>query len=156
LNTNTKGENYMESLSPSTRHKHKVCSDPDLIEVQKVVGEVYASGEPPLLNLHFEKLLLEAVDEGLAWLGESASQAIYYHLENDFNIKKQDIPCKIEGFANALEKIFGAAAALLEIEIMKKLHEKFGDSFRYLPEQKDLVFIEYVKTIKFLDLNKLL
>jgi hypothetical protein len=117
---------------------------------------VHASREPPLLNRGFEKLLLDAVDEGLAWLGESASRAIYYHLENDFNIKRQDIPCKIEGFADAVEKIFGAAAGFLEIEIMKKLHEKVGDSFRYFPEQKNLVFTEYIKTIKFLDLNKLL
>lgn len=146
----------MANLSPSTRYKHKVSSDPDLIEVQSVVCEVYASRELPLLNLGFEKLLLEAVDEGLAWLGESASRAIYYHLENGFNIKRQDIPCKIEGFADAIEKIFGAAAALLEIEIMKKLHEKVGDSFRYFPEQKNLVFTEYIKTIKFSDLNKLL
>jgi hypothetical protein len=146
----------MESLSPSTMYKHKACSDLDSIEVQSVVCEVHASKEPPLLNRGFEKLLLDAVDEGLAWLGESASRAIYYHLKNDFNIKRQDIPCKIEGFADAVEKIFGAAAGLLEIEIMKKLHEKVGDSFRYFPEQKNLVFTEYIKTIKFLDLNKLL
>jgi len=78
----------MKSLSPSTRYKHKACSDLDSIEVQSVVCEVHAPGEPPLLNRGFEKLLLDAVDEGLAWLGESASRAIYYHLENDFNIKR--------------------------------------------------------------------
>jgi hypothetical protein len=145
----------MENLSPSTKYKHKACSDQDLMEVQSVACEVHASREPPLLNRGFEKLLMEAVDEGLAWLGESASRAIYHHLENDFNIKREDVPCKIEDFADAIEKIFGAAAGLLEIEIMKKLREKVGDSFRYFPEQKILVFTEYIKTIKFLDLNKL-
>jgi hypothetical protein len=144
----------MESLSPLTKYKHKECSDPDLVEVQNVACEVHASRQPPLLNRGFEKLLLDAVDEGLAWLGDSARRTIYSHLENDFNIKRQDIPRNIKGFADAIEKIFGAAAGLLEIQIMKKLHERVGDSFRYFPQQEDLVFTEYVNTIRLLDLNK--
>lgn len=141
----------MESLVPSTKYKHKACSDPDLTEVQSVACEAHASS-----NRGFEQLLLDAVDEGLAGLGDSARRTIYYHLEKDFNIKRQDIPCKIEEFADAIEKIFGAAAALLEIQIMKKLHEKVGASFRYSPEQKDLVFTEHIKTVKLLNLNKLI
>lgn len=55
----------------------------------------------------FEKLLLEAVDEGLSSLGEPSKQAIYFHLEKGFNIKKQEIPYKITTFAKAVEKILG-------------------------------------------------
>jgi len=40
----------------------------------------------------FENLLTEAVDEGLASLGESAKQAIYFHLENKFKIAKKRHP----------------------------------------------------------------
>ena len=144
----------MENLSPSTKHERSVCLNSDLIEVQRFACEVHAQMEPPLLNRGFEKLLLDAVDEGLACLGESVYRAIYYHLENDFAIKRQDIPCKIEGFADAIEKVFGIGAGLLEIQIMKKLHERVGDSFRYFPQQEDLVFTEYVDTIRLLDLNK--
>lgn len=146
----------MESLSPSTKYKHKACSNPSLIEVQGVACEVRVSEEPPLLNRGCEKLLLDAVDEGLAWLGDSARQTIYYYLENDFNVKRQDIPRKIEEFADAIEKIFGAAAGLLEIQIMKKLREKVGDISRCFPEQEDLVFTEYIKTVRLSYLNKFL
>lgn len=145
----------MKNLSPLTDYTHRVCSDPDLVEVQSVVCEMHASGEPSLLNRGFEELLLEAVDEGLAWLGDSAGRMIYYHLENDFNIRRQDIPCKIERFADAVEEILGVAAALLEIQIMKGLHCKVGDSFRYSPEQKDFVFTQYIEAIRRSYLNRL-
>ena len=95
----------------------------------------------------FNKLLLEAVDEGLSSLGESSKQAIYFHLEKCFNVKKQDIAHKIEAFADGIEKIFGLGANFLEILIMKQLHEKVGQSLKW-PESKDLTFIEYVAAAK--------
>jgi len=104
-------------------------------------------GESPLRNRSFEKLLLEAVDEGLSSLGDSATNAIYFHLENTFNISKQDIPYKIEEFADVIEKIFGLGAKPLEILIMKRLYEKVGGIVEH-PKHKDLVFAEYVEAVK--------
>lgn len=95
----------------------------------------------------FDKLLLEAVDEGLSSLGESSKQAIYFHLDKRFNVKKQKIPHKIEAFADGIETIFGLGAIFLEILIMKQLHEKVGQGFKW-PESKDLTFIEYVTAAK--------
>lgn len=92
----------------------------------------------------FEKLLLEAVDEGLSSLGDSSKQAIYFHLEKAFKISKKDIPDKIDEFANAIENIFGFGAKFLEIHIMKSLYEKAGHAFIFLPEQEKLLFAEYV------------
>ncbi|MGD8543877.1 MAG: hypothetical protein PVG48_02010 [Candidatus Bathyarchaeota archaeon] len=91
----------------------------------------------------FEKLLLEAVDEGLSSLGDSAKQAIYFHLEKTFNINKRDIPSKIEEFTDAIEKIFGLGAKPIEVLIMQRLYEKVGGIVEY-PEHKDLVFAEYI------------
>jgi hypothetical protein len=95
----------------------------------------------------FEKLLLEAVDEGLASIGESSKQAIYFHLEKSFNIKKQEIPHKTEAFILAVERIFGAGASFLESLILKGLYEKTElkgkeDSF------KGLTFTEVVAAMK--------
>jgi hypothetical protein len=146
----------MVSLSSSARCKRDACLDLGLTGVQSVVCEMHASREQQFLNRDFEKLFLEAVDEGLAYLGESTSRTIYYHLESDFNIKKQGIPRNIEAFADALEKIFGDGAGLLEIEIMKKLHEKVGNSFVCFSKQKDLVFTEYIETVKLSYMTKLI
>lgn len=60
----------------------------------------------------FDKLLLAAVDEGLSILGESSKKAIYFHLERNFGIKKDEIPSKVEVFSEALEQIFRAGRQL--------------------------------------------
>jgi len=83
----------------------------------------------------------------LSSLGDSAKYAIYFHLENTFNISKQGIPYKIEEFADAIEKIFGLGAKPLEILIMKRLYEKVGGIVEH-PKHKDLVFAEYVEAVK--------
>jgi len=95
----------------------------------------------------FDKLLLEAVDEGLASVGESSKQAIYFHLEKRFNVKKQEIPFKIEAFGDGIEKIFGLGADFLKILIMKQIHKKAGQGFKW-PKSKDLTFTEYVAAAK--------
>ena len=95
----------------------------------------------------FDKLLLEAVDEGLSSLGESSKQAIYFHLAKSFNVKRNAIPLEIVAFAEAIEKIFGLGANFLEVLIMKRLHEKIGVVFDW-NESKKFVFAEYVMAAK--------
>lgn len=97
---------------------------------------------------NYEQLVLQAVDEALSSLGDSPKQAIYFHLEEAFKISKHDIPYKIEEFVDALEKTFGFGAKLLEIQILKHLHEKVGQVFKYSPEKGDLVLTEYVATLR--------
>jgi hypothetical protein len=95
----------------------------------------------------FEKRLNEAIDEALTSLGESAKQAIYFHLENKFKIAKKDIPYRLEDFAHGLEKIFGLGAHFIEILIMKNLFEKIGQPLEW-NQSKKLVFVEYVAAAK--------
>jgi hypothetical protein len=102
----------------------------------------------------FETLLLEAVDEGLSSLGDSSKQAIYYHLKKSFNVKKREIPYKIEAFASAIEKIFGLGANFLEILIMKRLYEKIGQSFKWHRSEDDFTFTEHVAFAKLSFLEK--
>lgn len=95
----------------------------------------------------FNNLLLEAVDEGLSSLGESSKHAIYFHLEKSFDIRKQDIPSKIDFFADAIEKMFGGGANFLEILIMKHLYKQIGSGLE-LRTSQDLEFTEYVAAAK--------
>jgi hypothetical protein len=76
----------------------------------------------------FNELLLTAIDEALASLGESVKQSIYFHMESAFYIPRQDIPDNLDRFQEALEKIFGVGARFLEILIMKNLHAKIGQT----------------------------
>lgn len=95
----------------------------------------------------FEKLMLEAVDEGLSALGESSRQAIYFHLDKSFDIKREQIPDRLNAFAQAIENIFGAGAGCLEVLIMRKIHEKIGGVVEW-DESKGFSFIEYVSVAK--------
>lgn len=95
----------------------------------------------------FERILLDSVDDALASLGESARQAIYFHLQSKFKIEKNSIPKNIEGFETGLEKIFGPGTKFIEIIIMKNLHERVGQPLEW-DESKELVFAEYVAAAK--------
>jgi len=68
-------------------------------------------------------------------------------LENDFKISEDDIPGRIEDFADALGKIFDVGAKFIEIQIMKRLYEKVG-SFKYVLKQNDIVFTEYIEVLR--------
>jgi hypothetical protein len=100
-----------------------------------------------MLKRDFDKLLFEAIDEGLSSMGESSKQAIYFHLKKGFNVDKHEIPRKIEDFARGIERIFGSGADSLETLIMKNLYEKAGQTVHLL-EPKDFVFTEYVAATK--------
>jgi hypothetical protein len=92
----------------------------------------------------FDRILFEAVDEGLSSLGDSSKQAIYFHLEKGFNIKKREIPERIGDFDSAIQRIFGLGANFLEILIMKRLYEKVDETFEW-HEPDNFAFSEYVE-----------
>lgn len=95
----------------------------------------------------FQKIFLESVDDAFSSLGESAKQAIYFHLETKFKISRTDIPSHLDDFETGLEKIFGAGTRYLEILIMKKLYENLEPkkSLKW-DEGKEFKFSDYVKT----------
>jgi len=95
----------------------------------------------------FEAPIIEAVDESFSPFGHSSKQAIYFHLENTFKIKKREIPYKIEEFADAIEQIFGAGAKLIKIRIIEALHKRI-QGFVHFPKKGDLVFTEYVANLR--------
>ena len=90
----------------------------------------------------FDKLLQNAIDDALLSLGESVKQAIYFHIENRFNVPKNNVSENLEEFQVGLEKIFGAGARFIEILIMKNLHLKIG-----LPLEIDGMELEFVKYV---------
>lgn len=95
----------------------------------------------------FDELLLEAVDEALSSLGESAKQSIYYHLQDKFKISREEIPKHIKEFAEGLEKIFGVGARFLEILIMKRLYARIGQPLDW-NEREEFVFVNYVEAAR--------
>ena len=95
----------------------------------------------------FEAIIIEAVDEIFSSFGHYCKQAIYFQLENTFKIKKQEIPFKIEDFVDAMEQIFGIGAKIIETKIIEIIHKRTKD-FTYFPKNEDLVFTDYMTSLR--------
>jgi hypothetical protein len=72
----------------------------------------------------FNTFLIEAIDESLILLGEPVKNEFYLQLELKFNIKKTDIPLRLEEFSDILHKVFGLGASRLEVKFLRKLDLK--------------------------------
>lgn len=94
---------------------------------------------------NFQKTLLTAVEEGLSNLGDSPKQAILFHLENSFKIKREEIPTNLTEFKKALEKIFGPEAPYIEKLILKRLHDKLNLEFE---NSENLNFLNSVENAR--------
>jgi len=92
-----------------------------------------------------KQVLLQAVDEGLSSLGDSPKQAIFFHLESSFGIKKSNIPSNLREFAEALEEIFGLGASYLEQLIIRRFYDKLGLEFE---EVENWNLSEYVDSVR--------
>jgi hypothetical protein len=61
---------------------------------------------------------------------------------------RQNIPYRIEEFTDAIEKIFGNGAKILEIQIMKCLFKKVGYKLKHYPKRENITFTEYITAVK--------
>jgi hypothetical protein len=131
----------MKNLTVTNQDIPEVVLSSVAVEPHKDHSRVFSDGD-------FERIVLETTDEVFALLGKKVEQSIYSQLKDTFKMSKKDIPLQIEKFAGALEKIIGPGATLLEIEMMKSLHEKVGPGFRYHTKNENLTFPEYLTAIR--------
>jgi hypothetical protein len=89
----------------------------------------------------FKKELLSAIDKGPLVLGESVKHAIYYHVERKHQLRREEIPEKIESFHKALQSLLGAGAEVLEKLIAKDLYGRLGLNFE---EHEGWTIVDYV------------
>jgi len=85
---------------------------------------ISASPDKNLSPERFDEFLVEAIDEVLNSLGLPVKNSLYFHLQNNFKIEKNQIPRQIEEFSRIIHKIFGLGASRLEIKFIEKLNSK--------------------------------
>jgi hypothetical protein len=95
----------------------------------------------------FHVAIIEAVEESLSSFNNLDKEAVYLHLENAFKIKKQEIPDKIADFSDAIKQMFGVGAKLIEIRIIKALHNRIRE-FVFFPKKGDVDFKEYLVSLR--------
>ena len=95
----------------------------------------------------FDQVFLETLDIAFSSLGETCKQAIYHQLEKRYAIRKEAIPRNVKEFTQAVEDLFGETVLILEIKIMRILHDKVPD-FRISPEKGELSFVSYLENLR--------
>lgn len=91
-----------------------------------------------------DKLLEEAIEEGLNVLGKSGKQMLFFHLEKSYSLKKHEIIVKPDAFEAAIQQIFGDGAKVLEKLILKSMYSKLGLKYQ---EKKEYRFSDYLRGI---------
>jgi hypothetical protein len=93
-----------------------------------------------------EKILLEAVDEGLLVPGEIVRTAIYERVERSYQVKREEIPEKLETFHEALQDMLGVSATkVMEKLIAKNLYSRLELNF---VEHHNWTLVDYVNHAK--------
>lgn len=98
-------------------------------------------GQPVSLG----KILLEAVDEGLLVPGEIVRAAIYERLERSYQIKRGEIPMKLETFHRALQDLLGESTKVMEKLIAKNLYRRLKSNFT---QHDGWTLVDYVNHVK--------
>lgn len=101
----------------------------------------------------FNKILLNAIDQGMnRILGEAAAQSIYFYLQRDEHLRREDIPNNLEKFLFTLERIFSVGALVIEKAIMENLYLRLRQRNKNLvlkyKDTEQFNFISYINDLK--------
>jgi len=90
-------------------------------------------------------LLVQAIDETLNQIfREEGASAIYGFLENESQLKREDISSKTEAFSTGLRKLLGSGAPVIEDLILKNLCHQLDLKFA---QKKGHSFSDYAKEL---------
>jgi hypothetical protein len=94
----------------------------------------------------FKKLLLKTIDENLKQVfQETATHIIYQFLENNYSLKREEIPEKLETFMEGLHEFFRSGAHVIEQSILKELYVNFGLKYK---SREGYRFIDYIDDLE--------
>jgi len=91
-------------------------------------------------SVTIEDAMSQAIDDGLMVLGETVRRTIYQCLERKHQLKREEIPEKLPTFHEALERMTGAGAKVIERQIARNLYSRLGLNFT---GRMDWTIVEY-------------
>jgi hypothetical protein len=96
-----------------------------------------------MTNSISDKIILQVIEKGLSSLGETPKQAIWFCLENEFNVNRQQVPENLEALQQALQKLFGLGYDFLDALFCKLLSDATGEDLDNYSS-----FTEYVASLR--------
>jgi len=74
-----------------------------------------------------EEKLVKIIDKVLNQIfGKEATYLIYRHLEDKYNLKKEEVAEKIDIFAEGLEEFLTSGAYIIERKILEDIYSNYG------------------------------
>jgi hypothetical protein len=89
--------------------------------------------------------LVQAVDEALLVPGEIVRTTIYERIERSYQVRREEIPEKLEIFHRALQQLLGVSGKVMEKLIARNLYRRLGLSFE---KHDGWTLVDYVNHAK--------
>jgi KaiC/GvpD/RAD55 family RecA-like ATPase len=111
------------------------------------LSRVLPSVEPSSMteSISVEEALLQAIDSGLLALGEIVRDTLYDRFDKKYQLKREEIPERLDTFHNALQVMLGAGAKVIETQIAKSLGSRLDLDFT---ENVDWTIVNYFDLAK--------
>jgi hypothetical protein len=87
------------------------------------------------------KALLDAVDYALLAGGQIVRATIYQRMEEQYHIRREEIPDKLDAFYGALQGMLGVSAEAIKRLITKNFYRSLDIRFT---EQKNWTLVDYI------------
>jgi len=81
----------------------------------------------------------------MGFLDAKGKAAMYYQVEKRFDLKREEIPKKLEVFSEALDGLFGYGAKVIEFQIARSLCDKLGLEFE---DKEDWTLRDYAEHVE--------
>jgi len=139
---------FVHSVVPCTHHKYTVATCLLLCVVLSTprMSEGYPSGgtritmaiesrecgvvSKPCADLALDRLLLQSIGETIhVLLGDKPQQVLFERLDDDFHLKREEIPDRLGDFQRALTALLGAGSPVLTRAIIRNLCSKLEIPF---------------------------
>jgi hypothetical protein len=95
----------------------------------------------------FESLIIQAVDATFSALGNK--NQIYRLLETKYSLSRIALAYDTEAFEAALKDMFGEASGLIEISLIRNLHNRAPKFQFHLDKNQELTLNNYLHRLKY-------
>lgn len=97
-------------------------------------------------RIEFERSLVRTIDMQLEQIfGEKGKSVIYSYLQSALSLRQEEIPKRLDVFAEGLDKFLSSGAKVVEKVILDELYSDYGQDFQF---KQGYDFADYIKELR--------
>jgi KaiC/GvpD/RAD55 family RecA-like ATPase len=132
--------NSTSNAIPLWKVNPTIDSNVNELQIPASTGHPAGSG-----RTNVEEAMLDAIDRGLLALGKVVRDTIYDRFDRMYQLRREEIPTKLDAFHEALQTMFGAGAKVIETQIAKGFSARLGSGFT---ENENWTIVDYFEFAK--------